>query len=352
MGVDQSWEKLLAYLGELQTGNQEYYRVVHARLPECVKEFVLYDDKPRLDSGGFVHYTSWERFLNILDDDKREEPLFRMYNYEFANDPEEGNTKPLEWKQCEDKARELSQNFDPHWNGERSRKRSIYGCSFSTNGDGVEDNLMFWRLYGGDGNGCSFKLGGVPKRIYKVRYIVSGTKPPLSGIRARTHTSSSSHREFIPSSEHRKCDPIRPYSVRVVSNFQGQDTLPPFAILHSPVFGLIAALWPPHAARFNLSFLNRSRSARCNSSPIRCTFAATIDSPTVRSKPSLLRDLTRSNPCFSKFRIPASTAACARLAATNSSSLSSSFAAFDNFPFRGIATNSSSLSYAFRAPLL
>ena len=174
MGVDQSWEKLFAYLGELQMGNQEYYRVVHARLPECVKEFVLYDDKPRLDSGGFVHYTSWERFLNILDDDKREEPLFRMYNYEFANDPEEGNTKPLEWKQCEDKARELSQNFDPHWNGERSRKRSIYGCSFSTNGDGVEDNLMFWRLYGGDGNGCSFKLGGVPKRIYKVRYIEDG----------------------------------------------------------------------------------------------------------------------------------------------------------------------------------
>ena len=104
---------------------------------------------------------------------------------------------------------------------------------------------------------------------------------------------------------------------------------PPFAILHSPDSGLIAALWPPHAARFNLSFLNRSCSARCNSSPIRCTFAATIDSPTVRSKPSLLRDLTRSSPCFSKFRIPASTAAWARLAATNSSSLSCSFAAFD-----------------------
>ena len=54
-----------------------------------------------------------------------------------------------------------------------------------------------------------------------------------------------------------------------------------------------------------------------------------LPSLTVRSKLSLLRDITRLKPCFSKFFIPAFTVACARLAATNSASGSFSFAAFD-----------------------
>lgn len=177
MRVGESWENLFNYLQRLQAGH-ERYRVVGERLPALVRGLALYDDRPEESSGGFVHYTSWENMLKILAVDEDNGPRFRMYNYEMTNDPEEGNLKPPKWIQFEKSAREFfcdymdesSQN-DTMENEGHYRKRSTYGCSFSTNGTGVEDDLMFWRLYGGDGNGCSLKLSGVPDRIYRVRYM-------------------------------------------------------------------------------------------------------------------------------------------------------------------------------------
>ena len=177
MEVNRSWENLFSYLESLQAGN-EHYRVVGERLLALVQRLALYEDEPERHSGGLVHYTSWEKMLNILEVDEGQDPLFRMYNYEMANDPEEGNIKPQEWTKFEQHARDLCRGFgddsssDDIVNGSISnRRRSTYGCSFSTNGKGVEDDLMFWRLYGGDGNGCSLRLGTWPKHIYKVRYM-------------------------------------------------------------------------------------------------------------------------------------------------------------------------------------
>lgn len=177
MEANRSWENLFGYLKRLQAGD-EHYRVVGERLLALVQRLALYDDRPEQHSGGLVHYTSWEKMLNILEVEEGQDPLFRMYNYEMANDPEEGNIKPLEWIQVEQRARDLCREFGDDSNSDDSvgvrdkdRKRSTYGCSFSTNGKGVEDDLMFWRLYGGDGNGCSLKLGTWPTHIYKVRYM-------------------------------------------------------------------------------------------------------------------------------------------------------------------------------------
>lgn len=172
MRVHEGWKDLFDYLHGLQA-KKERYRVVDERLPPLVQGLALYDDQPEQHSGGFVHYTSWENMLKILDAEEAHGPVFRMYNYEMANDPEEGNIKPHKWRKFEDSARDLCREHAVE-DGETNRKRSTYGCSFSTNGKGVEDDLMFWRLYGGDGNGCSLKLGVVPRHIYRVRYMEKG----------------------------------------------------------------------------------------------------------------------------------------------------------------------------------
>ena len=174
MRVYEGWKDLFDYLDALQAGN-ERYRVVGERLPALIQGLALYDDRPTQRSGGFVHYTSWENMLKILDAEEEFGPVFRMYNYEMANDPEEGNIKPRNWRRFENAARDLCPE-DAVEDGDENRKRSTYGCSFSTDGVGVEDDLMFWRLYGGDGNGCSLKLGVVPKSIYRVRYMEKGGK--------------------------------------------------------------------------------------------------------------------------------------------------------------------------------
>ena len=102
--------------------------------------------------------------------------ILRMYNYESANDPEEGSIKPPEWTRLEKKAKNLLHEYDPEGSEERGRGGSTYGCSCSTNGPGVEDDLMFWRLYGNNGEGCSLKLGSVPRGMYRVRYRDQGRR--------------------------------------------------------------------------------------------------------------------------------------------------------------------------------
>lgn len=169
MDVDESWDRLFDFLRKVQT-RSEPYKAVDQRLPAYVRELVWYDDVMQEGSGGLVHYTSWENMLKIFNVQEGENPVLRMYNYEYANDPEEGKIKPPEWKKLERKAKSLLHKYDPEGSEERTRGGSTYGCSFSTNGRGVEDDLMFWRLYGNDGEGCSLKLGLMPGGMYRVRY--------------------------------------------------------------------------------------------------------------------------------------------------------------------------------------
>ncbi len=169
MEVSESWEKLFKFLRE-ETGGVGSHTVVEERLPGFVRQLVWYHDELAANSGGLVHYTSWERMLKMMDVEHGAPPILRMYNYEAANDPQEGSIKPPEWTALEKKARNLLHKYDPEGSEERDRGGSTYGCSFSTNGSGVEDDLMFWRLYGNNGEGCSLKLGSVPRGIYRVRY--------------------------------------------------------------------------------------------------------------------------------------------------------------------------------------
>ena len=173
MTVEESWNKLFDFLQRVQA-KDEPYQVMDQRLPTYVRDLIWYDDVMQEGSGGLVHYTSWENTLRILDAPEGRSPALRMYNYEYANDPEEGKIKPPQWRKLEKKAKDLLHKYDPEGSEERMRGGSTYGCSFSTNGRGVEDDLMFWRLYGNDGEGCSLKLGSMPSGMYRVRYRDQG----------------------------------------------------------------------------------------------------------------------------------------------------------------------------------
>ena len=174
MSIERNWKRLFDLLEEIQ--RKDLYKVAGERLAGCVRDLVLYDDRLDEASGGLAHYTSWENLIKILDVRREETPVLRMYNYESANDPEEGRIRPIEWSELEKEAEAFSEKYGVARDGsERRRGGSTYGCSFSAGGEGVEDHLMFWRLYGNNGKGASLKLGVVsgmqpPKGMYKVRY--------------------------------------------------------------------------------------------------------------------------------------------------------------------------------------
>ena len=171
IGVQGTWAYLLSELCKVSRRGPErsvYYR----RLPDLLErnsKLVLYDDS--LEQGvNLVHYTTWENALKMFDENQ-EIPVLRMYNYEQANDPEEGKIKPPEWKSIEMSARsdwidDILGKSRYNW----AEESSAYGCSFSSGPTEVEDDLTYWRLYGNNGQGCSLKISERSKQIYKVRY--------------------------------------------------------------------------------------------------------------------------------------------------------------------------------------
>lgn len=171
---ENSWNRLFDTLREISM--DRLFRVADERLAVPVRDLVLYDDILPAKGGGLAHYTSWENLLEIFDSEKEGCPVLRMYNYESANDPEEGQIMPPEWRKLDREIKVLSAEHDPK-NVEKQQAGSTYGCSFSTNDKAIEDDLMFWRLYGNDGEGCSLKLGTMPDGMYKVRYRGGRRKP-------------------------------------------------------------------------------------------------------------------------------------------------------------------------------
>ena len=136
----------------------------------AIKKLVFYDDSLGLKEH-LVHYTSWEKALAIL---KEEEPMIRSYNYERTNDPQEGRLWRSVWDSMKDDADWFDQFLPAYDKTLLASGRSVgttFGCCFSAGGSGVEDNLTFWRLYGNDGKGCSFKVTSHLSRTYKVRYL-------------------------------------------------------------------------------------------------------------------------------------------------------------------------------------
>ena len=127
------------------------------KVDAAIKDLVFYDDDLATDEY-LVHYTSWERALAIL---KEPEPLLRSYNYEWTNDPEEGKLWREAWDGLAASAKRMDKllpSYDQTLLRFGRSTGSTFGCCFSTGESGVEDNLTFWRLYGNDGKGCSFKV--------------------------------------------------------------------------------------------------------------------------------------------------------------------------------------------------
>lgn len=170
--VKDSWGDLIAKLKkviERGSGNPKYFQNVHGLFDEIPK-LVLYDDSPA--EVRLVHYTTWKNALNMFNP-KVKSPVFRMYNYEQSNDPDEGQIIPPDWREVMKEANWLDDYLEQGnlWKRDLEFGGSTYGCSFSSGSIGVEDDLTYWRLYGNDGQGCSIKipsLRGLP--IYKVRY--------------------------------------------------------------------------------------------------------------------------------------------------------------------------------------
>ena len=174
-GVEESWNNLKSELHHVRKrGLEDPRNFLRIRgLIDRMPKLVLHDDSPE-QGIGLVHYTAWKNAMDMFDPNQNS-PVIRMYNYEQANDPEEGKIRPPEWKALEEEARK-SWLDEFLMKDDRSREEmefgSTYGCSFSSGPSGrVEDDLTYWRLYGNDGQGCSLKIS-TPHgmNVYKVRY--------------------------------------------------------------------------------------------------------------------------------------------------------------------------------------
>lgn len=128
-----------------------------------------------------IHYTSIAVLLNMLQSSSKDEEdsSLRLYDSVHFNDPDEG--KYLE--------RNLKKQFS--WlqdqNGLEGQRRShAYIASFIIPDaeKGMSDNLVFWRTYGHEGEGCSLFLRIPLRRLRKVLYGPDGTEQTGCMLRA------------------------------------------------------------------------------------------------------------------------------------------------------------------------
>ena len=182
----ESWQALIEHLDEIERlgpSNPRIYRGYLEPVPALFRNLVLFDDTLEDNNGrtrkgegnGLAHYTSWENAVKILEHGA--DAAIRMYNYETANDPCEGIVPRKEWHEVDEQANLLDRRIeekvgasvlDPKIQG------SAYGCSFSSGPmKDVGDNLTSWRLYGNNGEGCSFLLPIKRGGMYRVRYYDS-----------------------------------------------------------------------------------------------------------------------------------------------------------------------------------
>ena len=166
--MESSWKALIEQVSAV--GDRLDDGEPLAGVDTAIKDFVFYDDSLGVDEH-LVHYTSWEHALAILNEPQ---PVLRSYNYERTNDPQEGRLWRRVWDGLKNKAAWFDRflpSYDQTLLSSGRSTGSTFGCCFSAGGPGVEDNLTFWRLYGNDGKGCSFKVSSRLPHTYKVRYL-------------------------------------------------------------------------------------------------------------------------------------------------------------------------------------
>ncbi len=172
--MESSWKALLEQMsavGECLDDHEELGEQLK-RFDQATRTLVFYDDD-MAKSEHLVHYTSWEQALAILNGPE-DRPMLRHYSFERTNDPREGRLWRESWDELTANAKRMDKllpSYDQTLIHSGRSTGSTFGCCFSTGGLDVEDNLTFWRLYGSDGNGCSFKLSSRPPNTYRVRYL-------------------------------------------------------------------------------------------------------------------------------------------------------------------------------------
>ena len=207
---DEALEKLKATVigsrGYLESKNlalKYVTEIVSPALREALEDLYLLIkkrhkvDEAKSEKNNFViHYTSIASLVSMLQDaskeperkdkereDKDPEPdptpgdkksLWRLYDSVHLNDPEEGSFL----------IRNLPKKYD--WLGKREESHAYIASFVLPNGDSQEDmsnNLVFWRTYGQEGEGCSLSLRAPRSRLQKVLYGTEGLKYTKKNLR-------------------------------------------------------------------------------------------------------------------------------------------------------------------------
>ena len=109
-----------------------------------------------------IHYTSIATLVSMLQDASKNDKKtsLRLYDSVHFNDPDEGNyLRNL-----------LPKKYD--WLG-KTNIRHAYVASFILPGsteNNMSDDLVFWRIYGKEGEGCSLSLHAPFSKLRKVFY--------------------------------------------------------------------------------------------------------------------------------------------------------------------------------------
>ena len=145
-----------------------------------------------------IHYTGINNLISMLQDaSEGKKPSLRLYDSAYLNDPEEGNyfVRHLRLKQRH------------AWLGENSSHAYITSFIIPSRDSGQNmsgnDDLVFWRTYGREGEGCSLKLSVPVCRLRKVLYGVRGIEYaedallPTLGILSRLVESNAGIQERV-----------------------------------------------------------------------------------------------------------------------------------------------------------
>ena len=125
-------------------------------------------DKDDTKAYFFVHYTSISALMSMLKPPSQSS-FWRLYNSVHSNDPNEGGFL----------IRILSEKYRWLEEKEEAAIRYAYVASFifpdqdaDSPGKNLNDNLVFWRAYGREGEGCSLLLRQLPSlpNLRKVLY--------------------------------------------------------------------------------------------------------------------------------------------------------------------------------------
>ena len=170
MRLQDDLDHLLNYVTNVIVPNLEkMLRDIRAQIEEPHKLDEVEVGQPN----AVIHYTSLASLVSMLQKaEKRGSSSLRLYDSNHFNDPDEGNffdrTIKLPRKL---KTELLDTNYSPH----------AYIASFiiphikprtrdARSKRDMSDNLVFWRVYGDEGMGCSLKLVVPRDRLRRVLY--------------------------------------------------------------------------------------------------------------------------------------------------------------------------------------